>query len=239
MGVTVGTRTWTLGWGRFLHFVRRKSGSEKPTAPPSALFDEQWYCDRYPDVVEAGANPLQHYLEHGRLEGRAATQSAWEASELSRGVFDRAYYVEQYPDVAEAAACGLDPLAHYLEHGRIEGRAPNQAALEQAEFTAAWFDRIWYLDHYTDVATSGQDPLTHYLRHGRTEGRHPNIAAWQAVELARTAFDPDWYLQRYPDVRESGVDPVHHFLQFGREEGRLASIDHARSAAWVRTFGTM
>ena len=41
--------------------------------------------------------------------------------------FDHEFYLKQYPDVAEAAA---DPLQHYIHHGRSEGRAPSQIALE-------------------------------------------------------------------------------------------------------------
>lgn len=36
----------------------------------SGWFDTTWYALRYPDVVSAGADPLQHYLRHGAAEGR-------------------------------------------------------------------------------------------------------------------------------------------------------------------------
>lgn len=35
--------------------------------------------------------------------------------------FDRVFYLKSYPDVA---AAGVDPLEHYLQHGRVEGRLP-------------------------------------------------------------------------------------------------------------------
>jgi len=35
--------------------------------------------------------------------------------------FDRVFYLKSYPDVA---ATGVDPLEHYLQHGRAEGRLP-------------------------------------------------------------------------------------------------------------------
>lgn len=34
------------------------------------LFDTTWYLQRYPDVATAGVDPLQHYLQFGRREGR-------------------------------------------------------------------------------------------------------------------------------------------------------------------------
>lgn len=35
---------------------------------PSPNFDAEWYLSRYPDIV--GINPLLHYIDHGREEGR-------------------------------------------------------------------------------------------------------------------------------------------------------------------------
>jgi GT2 family glycosyltransferase len=36
----------------------------------SDLFDADYYLSRYPDVSHTGLNPLMHYVEHGRREGR-------------------------------------------------------------------------------------------------------------------------------------------------------------------------
>jgi hypothetical protein len=156
------------------------------------------------------------------------------APAMNPALFDADWYRGQYSDVADA---GIDPLTHYLEHGLGEGRSPTRSAWEVAEFTRGMFDGDWYLEHYADVAESGADPLLHYLNHGRHEGRHPNPAVWRASVLAGAAFDGDWYLRRYPDVAESGADPAEHFLLFGQSEGRFPTLDHARSSAWVRTFG--
>lgn len=44
-------------------------------------FDESWYLATYPDVARAGIDPLEHYLEHGREEGRLPcrlTAMEWE-----------------------------------------------------------------------------------------------------------------------------------------------------------------
>jgi SAM-dependent methyltransferase len=41
-------------------------------------FDREFYVNQYPDVVEAGVDPLQHYIRHGRSEGRAASKMALE-----------------------------------------------------------------------------------------------------------------------------------------------------------------
>ena len=39
-----------------------------PVAGPN--FDAAWYLRTYPDVAASGANPLLHYIEYGRAEGR-------------------------------------------------------------------------------------------------------------------------------------------------------------------------
>lgn len=42
---------------------------------PSPLFDTRFYLERYRDVRGSDANPLMHYVLHGKEEGRLATQS--------------------------------------------------------------------------------------------------------------------------------------------------------------------
>jgi capsular polysaccharide biosynthesis protein len=77
-----------------------------------ALFDPSYYRARYPDIAEAGTDPLEHYMEHGWQEGRRP--SPW---------FDPDFYLRTNPDVAEAR---VNPLLHYVLHGRQEGRTPSE-----------------------------------------------------------------------------------------------------------------
>ena len=74
----------------------------------TALFDPVWYLARYPDVAQAGADPVRHYLEWGADEQRDPSRH-----------FCTAKYARLYPDVIEA---GLNPLLHYLRSGSSEGR---------------------------------------------------------------------------------------------------------------------
>ena len=93
----------------------------------------------------AEVNALRHQLEQAHKGLAAARRSlaeikrsfSWRATRPLRGIvtqaqklkpkkwragklaFDAAWYLEQYPDVA---AAGIDPLRHYLDHGRYEGR---------------------------------------------------------------------------------------------------------------------
>ena len=74
----------------------------------SPLFDPEWYRRTYPDVAEAGADPAEHYLAFGALEGRDPGPG-----------FDSVGYLRANPDVAGA---GINPLVHYLQFGQAEGR---------------------------------------------------------------------------------------------------------------------
>jgi hypothetical protein len=77
----------------------------------SGLFDARFYCERNPDVAQAGVDPLVHYLSNGAAEGRDP-----------HPLFDTSFYLESNPDVAQA---GVNPLGHYLSNGAAEGRDPH------------------------------------------------------------------------------------------------------------------
>ncbi|WP_380787648.1 glycosyltransferase [Sphingomonas sp. R86521] len=74
----------------------------------SGLIDAEWYRRRYPDI--GGADPVQHYIDHGRFELRHPGPG-----------FDPHWYLRNYPHVV---ASGLDPFAHYLGTGRALGLEP-------------------------------------------------------------------------------------------------------------------
>jgi Sulfotransferase family len=96
------------------------------------LFDPGFYLERYPDVRQAGIDPLRHYLRHGAAEGRKPHPLFQPDHYLARcpearnsgnpllhfldsgamcsphPLFDSAAYVEEHPDAA------AQPLSHYL-----------------------------------------------------------------------------------------------------------------------------
>jgi GT2 family glycosyltransferase len=74
----------------------------------SALFSRHCYLQNYPDVFEAGFDPVLHYLLFGASEGRRPGPH-----------FDGAQYLRANPDVERA---GVNPLVHFLRHGVSEGR---------------------------------------------------------------------------------------------------------------------
>lgn len=74
----------------------------------SSLFDADWYLRVYPDVAEAKANPLHHYMTVGWHEGRDPGPE-----------FSSSAYLKANRDVAQA---GVNPLLHFIEFGQQEGR---------------------------------------------------------------------------------------------------------------------
>jgi hypothetical protein len=128
-------------------------------------FDALFYLFQNPDVLEAGIDPISHYLKAGWREGR------WPARH-----FDPTYYLSNNPDVAQS---GIEPFFHFIEFGQKEGRsgvAPgthNESSIEHALYRSPHplFNAKHYLHAYPDVARAGVNPLVHYLRSGFEEGR--------------------------------------------------------------------
>jgi hypothetical protein len=179
----------------------------------SGLLDPAWYLENNPDLDGNAIDACEHFLLHGREQGRNPNP-----------YFDTAWYLRQNPDVARI---GVNPLLHYILRGEAEGRAP-----------ASWFDLLWYrtrhtassgstlLRHflsrrldgrtsplpefdpeyylrcYPDIEAAGVDPFEHYLRWGFSEGRNPSAS-----------FDTRFYLQRYLGG-EKGLNPLLHYRQF-------------------------
>lgn len=90
------------------HKARRRLKREMQLIGESSLFDSAWYLATYPDVAEAGIDPVEHYLKAGAGEGRNPGPE-----------FDTAWYVTLHADVVES---GLNPLVHYICFGRSEQR---------------------------------------------------------------------------------------------------------------------
>jgi glycosyltransferase involved in cell wall biosynthesis len=90
---------------------------------PNEFFEPAWYLSAYPDVAAEPA--ILHYIRVGWREGRDPGPR-----------FSLRQYLAAYPDVAAGTQ---DPLVHYLQHGRQEGRrtfsaAGGDARIDQSEY---------------------------------------------------------------------------------------------------------
>jgi hypothetical protein len=75
-------------------------------------FSTDYYLVNYPDVKDAGIDPVEHYFQTGWKENRNPSRH-----------FDTKYYLTANPDVRDA---GINPFWHYLVAGKAEGRAPKR-----------------------------------------------------------------------------------------------------------------
>jgi len=137
----------------------RQKAWEVEVIRKSRLFSPLAYLKRYPDVAEAGEDPLLHYTLQGEAEGR-----------VGHPLFDASFYLKQYPEVAQAK---LTALAHYVSAGVAAGFDPNPL-----------FDTDWYLKQNPGVAAAGINPLHHYMTEGWREGRDPHPQFDAAFYLA-------------------------------------------------------
>ncbi|QGM96092.1 glycosyltransferase family 4 protein [Methylocystis parvus] len=70
----------------------------------SGYFDKEWYLGKYPDVREAGIDPLDHFVKFGHREGRSPGPG-----------FDAANYLAENPGIRGAE---LSPFEHFLAFRR-------------------------------------------------------------------------------------------------------------------------
>jgi len=97
-----------FGVAAFMAERKRRRLRELDLVGKSGLFDSEWYLHAYPDVAEAGVDPLHHYMSVGWREGRDPGPE-----------FATSSYLKANADVA---AAGANPLLHFVEFGHQEGR---------------------------------------------------------------------------------------------------------------------
>jgi hypothetical protein len=165
------------------------------------VFDGAWYLARYPDVLGAGLDPLDHLLASGLTEGRDPSPYV-----------DTSYLAIQMPSIgndghmllAELLDCGLaagvatspyvdlawyarsfglaaaDPLAafrHLVTVGRAAQHDPSP-----------FIDLAWYANRYPDIPLSGVDPFEYFVSVGAWLGRFPHPLWDEAAYIAGNEY---------------------------------------------------
>jgi glycosyltransferase involved in cell wall biosynthesis len=168
-----------------------------------AALDQDFYLRSHPELEAAGVDALRHYIDQGHDAG------FWPTAE-----FDTGFYLSRSPDVAEA---GMNAFFHYLKWGRVEGRAPNALALEDAarpssapeRLVAPHVDPTFYFEQNPEIGRTHVDAAKHYLHFGWHAGLDPS-----------PGFSTRFY--RAPGYEtDAHENPLHHFLRVGRSRGRL------------------
>lgn len=106
---------------------------------PHPLFDPDWYRDRYPDIAQAGLEPLTHFVASG-----------WKGGRSPSGWFDAGHYVALR---GLGLSPQVNPLLDYLEGGawRVGEARPG-------------FPTAAYLAATPSLAAEGLTPLEHWAR---------------------------------------------------------------------------
>lgn len=125
-------------------------------------FDIDSYLLSNPDVLVAGINPLMHYIEYGREEGRGTGENVGRPNGTvgtDTSSLDAALQqAEQFPSpTVEIPSADADD--------RGDERIVRASGL---------FDERFYLEQNMDVRDAGVDPVFHYLIRGHAEGRDPS-----------------------------------------------------------------
>lgn len=187
----------------------------------SAVFQADYYLNRYADLRAAFGNneqlALKHFVEYGMKERRQASPS-----------FQVMSYYLKYQDLRRAFGQDWTQYyLHYLNHGIQEKRIATGTTTLQNPITvyqgvdySAVYDYNYYYGKYADLrAAFGQNDaamLEHFVLYGMSEGRQGSAS-----------FDVNSYYLRYPDLRRAFGQKLPsyylHYVQYGTREGRIAA----------------
>ena len=183
------------------------SGGEREMIAP--YFDAGFYRFTYPDVAEAGIDPLFHYHETGWREGRRPNSR-----------FDGDAYLAEHP---EARAENICPLVHAVRSGHpleIAEVVRERSAMEP------YFDAHFYAATNSDLVGI-DDLLGHFMSIGWKQGRDPS-----------PGFSLAFYLTRHVDVKRAGINPFLHYRTVGMLEGRAIKRSSVRRQSDVHLSKT-
>lgn len=185
------------------------------------LFDDDYYREQLPLPIDDDL--LEHYLQSGWRQGLNPSKS-----------FETQYYLDTNPDVAES---GVNPLLHFVRHGRTEGRrtscppsdegqveqpldasvttsAPVAEAMPEGDPAAAFFNPAYYAAQL-DAVPDGVSLFRHFMDSGWRQRLDPS-----------PTFSTAYYLETNPEVAAAGINPFLHWVNYGRHEKRPAVPYH-------------
>lgn len=158
------------------------------------LFDPEWYLSKYPDIAQAGIDPLSHYLALGWREMRDPSV-----------VFNRSIYGSICPDFRSGRH---NPIVHYTLIGRFNNSVRKavrelHVSTKDSEriMASAWFDTEWYTSEYPSVDNHVRPPLDHYMAVG-----------WKFDRKPFPDYDPEEFTKVFPAFKPSKTNPLRHLL---------------------------
>lgn len=162
--------------------------------------DEEWYLSEYPDVAEAGFAAAEHYLKHGKNEGR-----------YPRNLKSKTLEKSLWMGFHEQA---LKELSEFFESEHTDYNERLYSALSLARWHAS--NNNWALGaRYAEFLTNEASPPAYLLREGSSvisaniHIRNSNFnAAQKSIRLINSAFvqKADQYLLIANLLTKSGTD---------------------------------
>ena len=154
--------------------------------PEVGCFDAHYYRDRYPDVVAGGADPFQHFMQHGWKEGRNPSAE-----------FVTLYYRDKH-----LGGAAINPLTHYVTEGRLAGKdahPPGEDAYldVQMQVVLPLFDTS---GRFAEIDAPNAEALRRYLRGG-----------WQDSLPFRLEDTAGAYLDQVSYVMKLNISPLYHY----------------------------
>ena len=186
----------------------------------SAVFDGEYYLNKYPDLKAAFGDDVRaalvHFVNTGMHEGRQGSEN-----------FNVHSYRNEYSDLRAAFGSDLPKYYyHYMNYGIFEGR---QGTGYENQYKAATiyngidyspvYDYSYYTNKYPDIQAAfgsksdDMGALRHFVNYGMKEGRQGSAQ-----------FNVRSYHNEYPDLRSAfGTNwnrYYDHYLKYGRKEHR-------------------
>ncbi|WP_175471235.1 glycosyltransferase [Roseivivax marinus] len=199
---------------------------------PSPEFCVRRYLEAYADVALAEMNPLLHYLQSGRAEGRTSRPACGLDAEMeaTRPYFHADYYRITHPSLTDVSDDRL--LEIFLTRGWKHRRDPSPD-----------FSVSGYLKLHPDVRLAEINPLLHYATSGKMQERETvrpfpvRLQDMTADEEAILAggFDPDYYRAQVSGLPEDDREALRHYVDKGWHKGFDPAPDFS-TEFYLRTY---
>lgn len=209
--------------------MKYKSELELAQFLSSGQFDAEWYVRRYPDVLQTGLSPAEHYLWLGRRIGRQAKPmqpddelidiQAFKPAVQDSTPFAQPSQAPQAPQTP-AAETLIQALANWpgLDQSYVCYQLDIKPQQDPYRVAKLYYDEIKkrnilpnalfdpeYYQFYNNISFQ-DDAVYHYI----TKGARDRVTT-------HPLFDSDWYLAHYPQAKDA-PDLLVHYWECGYQE---------------------
>lgn len=170
-GAEVGTG---MNWAQFAEQHYNDFGW-KEGYNPNAIFVTKEYLAANTDVLDAGVNPFQHYLQFGAYEMRAPSDSF-----ISFEDFDWETYLAANSDLTDAGIeTAEEAYGHFVVYGQFEDR-PGAPVVEDPATKGETYNLTIGVDEYTGTAKN--DTFNAVPVNAANSDKATTLNAWDSID---------------------------------------------------------